>query len=631
MSRQLSAPAQRGVLVLLGITVVAFGVWAALEPVTATDLYWAMATGRYIVSHGEIPRTDVFSYTYAGAPWSNQEWLSQILLYEVFTHGGGTAVAIYRIVVTVVLVVLAAWLGWRRGASPLAATLMACGAAVVCRPSLDIRPQLLQFLGTLLLIGLVDAYRRSPRARTLALLPLLLAVWVNTHFSFIFGLGVLALLAAAETARSLLGLPDALARRHALWLAVAAVAAAAACLVNPHGLHALLFPFSLLGADDLWRKEIIEWWPPVLFQRGQVFTTAFLGYYLVAQLVLALLALAVRPRRFDWSNALVVVTTAVMALGARRFGPLFALVAAPFGAVNLTLVARGLALRARWQAAAVGLACVAAIAVLARNTLEEVRGLYGSGLFAGMSQQWALPEGAVEFLHRNPLPGRLAHLYQWGGYVMFWAPEHAVFIDGRGHTVYPGSFYLEYKRLEDGAPDWAEVLERHGVSLVLWPSQSLAFAQYVILLQQLHRSRDWRVVYDDGQAAVFAHTERGREWTEAFTGLRLEYPDNLRAQLFLSDAYFAAGEFERSRRHTQATLARYGVSTAEESPTARQMLGIAERTGSPIAWFHVALSRDVRNDTAGAAGAYRAALERGLPESHAAYAREAIARLTGLP
>jgi hypothetical protein len=619
------------VLILLGATLVAFGVWAALETVSATDLYWAMATGRYIVEHGEIPRTDVFSYTYAGAPWSNQEWLSQILFWELWAHGGGTTVAVFRIVVTVGLVVFAAWLGFRRGASSLAATLMACAAAAVCRPSLDIRPHLFQFVGTLVLIGLVDLFRRRLRPPLLALLPLLMAVWVNTHFSFIFGLGVLGLLAAVETVRTLLRLPESLPRRDALWLDAAAAASVLACLLNPQGLQALLFPFTLLGSDELWRQEIIEWAPPVLFRRGEPFTTAFLGYYLAAQLVIALLAIVMRPRRFDWSNALVVATTAAMALGARRFGPLFALVAAPFGAQNLTLVARGLAVRTAWQAAAVALACLATIGVLTRSTLAYVRARYQAGFFAGMSQQWIFPQGAVDFLNRNPLPARLAHLYQWGGYLMFEAPGRGVFIDGRGHTVYPGSFYLEYKHLEDCEPECSDVLDRHGVSLVLWPSQNLAFAQYVLLPYQLRRSRDWRVVYDDGQAVVFAHAERGREWIDAYTGLRLQYPDTLPAQLFLADAYFAAGEFERARRQTQETLARFGATTAQPTPIERQMQALAERGDSPIAWFHVAMNRDVRNDTTGAAEAYRRALDRGLPEAHAKYAREALARLGGLP
>jgi hypothetical protein len=627
MSRPLSPSGRRLLGAMLAATVVAFGVWAALETVSATDLYWAMAAGRHIVTHHEIPRTDVFSYTYAGAPWSNQEWVTQVLLWELFAHGGGTAVALFRIGMTVGLVCLAAWLGRRRGASPVAATGMACAAAVICRPNLDIRPHLFQFLGTLLLIGLVDAYRRG-RERPLALLPLLMAVWANVHFSVVFGLGVLGLLAAAETAKALLGAPDALPRRRALRLDAAAAAAAAASLLNPQGVHALLFPFTLLGADRVWRQEIIEWAPPVLFERGQLFGSALLGYYLVAQVLLAVLALVASPRRFDWSNALVVAATAAMALAARRFGPLFALVAAPFGALNLTLVARGLAVRTVRQAVAVALACAAAIGTLARFTVPYVRARYAPGLFAGMSQQWIFPTGAVEFLNLNRLPGRLAHIYQWGGYVMFAAPERPVFIDGRGHTVYPGSFYREYLKLEQAESDWSEVLDRHGVSLVLWPSTNLAMGQFALLPQQLRRSPDWRLVYDDGQAAVFAHTQRGREWVDAYTGLRLAYPDTLPAQLFLADAYFAANQFERARRHTQATLARFGaLGRADASPLERQVLAIAERGGSPLAWFHVAMNRDVRNDADGAAAAYRTALERGLPEPHAAYARERLAAL----
>jgi len=270
--------------------------------------------------------------------------------------------------------------------------------------------------------------------------------------------------------------------------------------------------------------------------------------------------------------------------------------------------------------------------VLARDTVSYVRVRYRDGFFDGMSQQWIFPRGAVEFLTLNRLPARLAHMYQWGGYIMFNSPERLVFIDGRGHTVYPGSFYLEYRKLEEAEPDWPEVLDRWAVSLVLWPSTGLAMGQYGLLLQQLRRSATWRVVYDDGQAAVFAHTERGREWADAYSGLRLQYPDTLAAQLFLADAYFAANQFDRARRHTQAVLARFGMlGPADASPIERQVLALAQRTGSPLAWFHVAMNRDVRNDAAGAAAAYRTALERGLPEPHAAYAREAVARLGGLP
>lgn len=620
-------PAPLWLRAVLGATLVVHGVWVALETVAATDLYWAMATGRYIVAHGRVPDADVFSFTYAGAPWANQEWLTQVLFWELYRLGGGTALAVLRIVATVGLLALAVRLGRGRGAGLAAAVATACAAAYVCRPNLDIRPHLFLFLWTLVVLGVVDAYRRGAGTRVLAWLPVVFLLWVDTHFSFVFGLGVVGLLAAVETARAFLGGPDVPSRARALRLDAAVAASFAACLVNPQGVRALVFPFSLLGADALWRKEIIEWAPPVLFRTGEAYTSAFLGWLLVAHTVLALLVLVTQPRRFDWGNALVVATTAAMALGARRFGPLFALVAAPFGAANLSLLARRRVPPARWHAVAAGAAGAAAVAALVWTSAPYVRANYRSGLFAGMSRQWMFPHHAADFLTRNPLPARLAHLYQWGGYLMFAMPDRRVFIDGRGHTVYPASLYVEYLDLEYARPGWPAVLDRWQASLVLWPSTGLAFGQYALLPAQLDRSPAWVRIYDDGDAVVFAHRERGRAWADAFADFRLEYPEAYRAQLFLADAYFAAHQFDRARRHLQAVNERFGHVATGPTPLERQVLARAEARRDPLAWFHVGMYREVRHDGPGAAEAYRTALAAGLGEPHAAYAREAVTRL----
>jgi len=68
---------------------------------------------------------------------------------------------------------------------------------------------------------------------------------------------------------------------------------------------------------------------------------------------------------------------------------------------------------------------------------------YADGLFEGMVREWVFPRGAVEFLERNPLPGRLFHVYAWGGYLLYRLPDRPVFIDGRAHTVYPAEFFRE--------------------------------------------------------------------------------------------------------------------------------------------------------------------------------------------
>src|SRR5438093_10478259 len=175
----------RLVELLLLATLAILALYAASQDVTGEDLWWHLATGRYILEHGEIPTRDVFSFTYAGAPWFNQEWLAQVLFFDLFRRGGGTALVAFKVLVAASLFPAAAWLGWRRSGSWLLSAGPAIAAAFVCRPFLDIRPQLFSFVGLLAVVAIVDAHRRGAHATLLALLPPTMALWSNLHASFI--------------------------------------------------------------------------------------------------------------------------------------------------------------------------------------------------------------------------------------------------------------------------------------------------------------------------------------------------------------------------------------------------------------------------------------------------------------
>jgi len=632
-----SSLARALVRVLLLVTLVSHALYAAAAQVTAADLWWTLAAGRYIVEHHAVPDHDVFSYTYEGAPWFNQEWLTQVLYYELFHIWGGLALAALKFALVLTTFGLAAWVGWRRSGSLLFTTGAAVAAAYVCRPFLDLRAQLFLFLGTLVVLAIVEAYRRGARPWTLTLLPAVMLLWVNLHFSFIYGLGVLGLLAGSETLKSLRRLPDApMPLPRALWLDAALAAAALASLANPRRLQALTFPFVLVGGESVWRSEIIEWLPPSLF-REDYLNPAFFGYFLVAQILLALVAAAGTPRRFDVGDALLVAVTAVMALTARRFVPLFGFVSVPFAAKNLAV------LRERFVARRAGapelhrrrtlggavIACVASLVFLAIRFVPDARATFAPGIFEGLIDDAYFAPGAVEFLKRNPLPGRLFHIYTWGGYLMYWLPDRKVFIDGRAQHVYPASFYLENKRAEYGFPGWSNVLDRYQVALVVWPSEGFAAGRLAVALEQLRQSSSWVRIYDDGHSAVFAHVERARDWIEAYRSFRLEYPDLPRAQIFLTNAYLGANEYARAREHLQRLLRQFPEAGVVSREREKRLLETARASDAATAWFGVGFYRDVHGDGAGAADAFRTALEHGLGGPAATYAREAFDRLEG--
>ena len=614
---------------LVAATLVLYAAYAALQTSIATDVWWALAAGRYILEHGAVPRVDVFSYTYSGAPWVNGEWLSQVLFYAIYRWGGGVSLAVFKIAMAAAFYAVAAWMAWRRSGSLVCA--VAVTASVVgCRTFFDIKSDLFLFAGTLALMAIVDAYRRGARTTSLVVLPVMFALWVNLHFSFVYGLGVLGLLAGTEVVKAWLRLPGALPGARAWPLVGAAIAALLACLVNPYGIHALTYPFAILDRGNAWRAGVTEWLPTLLFQEAP-HNAAFFGWYFTAQCLLAVAALLVAPHRFDIGNAPHVVLTAVMALGARRFVGLFALVAAPFGATNLAILWDHLSVRAplrsvgpRARGAIAALLCAIVVTVLALRGIPELRRSYGEGFFAGTVQESYFPSGAVEFLNRNPLPGRLFHLYTWGGYIMF-QTRREVFSDGRGHLVYPDAFYEEESIAEYGSPGWADVLDRRGVSVIVWPSTATAEGVYRSVLDMLARSPQWVRVYDDTRSAVFAHVDRGRAWVDGYRSVTLDYPDEPHARLFLAEQHLAANRFEAARLLMQGSLRRL----ARPGPNAQldQLTQRARESQAPEVWFQVAFFRDVREERAAASEAYAAALAHGLGEPKAAYAREAIVRL----
>ncbi len=64
------------------------------------DLWWHLRTGQWIVETGHVPHSDPFSFTRAGEPWVSHEWLSEVVFYELWKHGGAVALIVFSAMVT---------------------------------------------------------------------------------------------------------------------------------------------------------------------------------------------------------------------------------------------------------------------------------------------------------------------------------------------------------------------------------------------------------------------------------------------------------------------------------------------------------------------------------------------------
>src|SRR5580700_3637088 len=64
------------------------------------DLWWHLRTGQWIVDTGHVPHFDPFSFTRAGHAWVAHEWLSEVVFYELWKHGGAAALIVFSAIVT---------------------------------------------------------------------------------------------------------------------------------------------------------------------------------------------------------------------------------------------------------------------------------------------------------------------------------------------------------------------------------------------------------------------------------------------------------------------------------------------------------------------------------------------------
>ena len=273
------------------------------------DTHWHIAVGRWIWESRSVPWTDVFSHTFAGAPWIAKEWLSQLIFHGAFAAAGWRGVAaLTAIVIAASFALLFQWLRCRiHATAALVLTLLAfvlAAVSLLARPHVLVFPILILWTG-----GLVEAaVRGSPPWR---LVPLMM-LWANLHGSFTIGFALAGILAV----EAMLAVPrqqrPAAALRWSVFLAAVVLAACA----TPYGYRAMWVTATLFGSGEA-LPYIIEW-QPLRFD--------WIGILACGMFISLLLGLALRPRE-NLFRIIVVVLFGYMMLRHQRFLCLFALVA----------------------------------------------------------------------------------------------------------------------------------------------------------------------------------------------------------------------------------------------------------------------------------------------------------------
>src|SRR5687768_10644374 len=124
---------------------------AAIAPIRSYDLFWHLATGRWIVEHRALPLNDPFTIGSDRDPWINGSWLIQVVAYGLHELVGPAGLSIVRGAGAALLFTIVYIFAARDSAPHVALPLVALGFAGAM-PLLDVRPSSLAALFVVLAI-----------------------------------------------------------------------------------------------------------------------------------------------------------------------------------------------------------------------------------------------------------------------------------------------------------------------------------------------------------------------------------------------------------------------------------------------------------------------------------------------
>ncbi len=475
-----------------------------------SDAGWHIRSGEEISRSWQVPRADPYSFSRAGQPWINWEWLADLAAGVIHRAAGLGGVAVWY----AAAIALTVWywfrLHWKVGTN----FLLACALAVPLLGTIHLHWLARPHIWSWVLVLAAIAWAESPPSRwRLALYALLSTLWANVHPSFVLAPVVALLYAASRWARPWIwNLDPGEEHAAARYYAVAAALSAVATLANPYGWHLHRHVVSYLADSEL-LASVAE------FQSFN-FHVSGAGQILAALLLAAAgTALALWRRRLD--HFLLGVALLTLALQSARGLPLVALVLLPVAGAHLSELWRHLGdvhtlapPLHKWLSRS-------------QNYSDRLRALdtrAGGWIWAAPAALVLLLAAAPSFAGRAAFPssdfpvaaaaklenlapqlftgeGRLLAPDKYGGYLIYrFRGRLKVFFDGRS-DFYGREFMRDYKQMVQVRPGWQSLVERHRFTHALLPSDGA-------LADAMVRS-GWLVVYKDATSTLLKGRSEG--------------------------------------------------------------------------------------------------------------------------
>lgn len=438
------------------LAVVAASLWTA-DP----DVFWHLKVGEWIARHRAVPKVDVYSWSAAGQPWTDHQWLWEVIIYYLYKHMGTTGLWLPVIVAGAGAGLLVYGAVNKSGNEPTKAAIAGGLAPVLLMGWLKPWPQAGVYASFAAYLYL--SARRDWTAKDVVFAVFVALIWANIHSSVV----MIPLLLLAETFWRNTVLKE---KAGNVWLGAAA--SGLATLLNPHGVGLWVYAVREGLMTHAYRAAIAEWMP-YYFGSPEMAASFF-----VSAAVVVAAAAQNRYRTIEFVRA---CGFWVLALLSRIYTPYAVLSTA----LLIGLLDFRFHLKILKLLTVVLLAFSAAVLVV-RGVPKDLDAAAAKGKY---------PVKAVDYVLSHGGQKKIFNDYGFGGYLIWRGVP--VYIDGRADLYRYKDIFLTYINSPQKCEEkLSQFVKKTGADAALVYRRG----QFDRALEE---SPDWRRVYADDSAAVY--------------------------------------------------------------------------------------------------------------------------------
>jgi hypothetical protein len=482
------------------------------------------------VENKQFIYTDSFSYGSGGNKYFDLQWLFQLFVYALYNNGEKVLIITNALLVAFSMVLL--YVRFKKIAQPdnrnLKLAFFAFVVLIFVQPlSFEIRPHVFSWIFLNIVLLLLEAYKKGD-SNSLMALPLIMLIWVNTHSLAILGIVAIAVYNTGIYFEN---------KKADKKLLLFSGLSLAAFMINPYFIDGFIYPFrqfGIISGNNLLKSYIGEFQSPFTAQEikmlgSRYFTSPLLIIHLSALLAIFSIARSVIKKQF--THAILIAAFFVLLYLAHKNYGYFFIAGLPFfvnhilewfearrnnraevkiqpgkrkNKTNQLYIASEVTANFKWYRPLSYITIMAAI-LISITTVTDGYAIFRNSpyRFGFTADNDQLPTGAVSFLNKNQLKGKMLNHLDYGGYLMYHCNEK-VFIDGRLEVIDEGFFkkYYESNTVRNGIKN---LLDEYNPGIVVFPYIKASY-WWDYFVSNKNKS-GYKAVYFDGLSVVYVKSE----------------------------------------------------------------------------------------------------------------------------